>query len=96
MPAGMAYGHTSRLNITPTLLFTYGTHPRGGALGRRQADAGSLTAHHHTKSHVPMAPEGHCDPLARVDFVVPVGRDHRHGARRDELTTRSSCRGLPL
>ena len=43
------------------------------AYGRRQADAGHLTVQQHTESHVPMAPKGHGDPVARVDVAVPVG-----------------------
>jgi hypothetical protein len=48
-------------------------HSRGGALGRRQANVGPLTAQHPTESHVQEAPEGHGDLVARVDVVVPVG-----------------------
>jgi hypothetical protein len=45
-------------------------HPRGGALGRRHADPGPLTAQHLNESHVPLAPEGHGDPLAISRVLV--------------------------
>jgi hypothetical protein len=66
-------------------------HPRGGALGRRQADVGPFTAQQHTESHVPMAPGGHGDPVARVDIVVPVGPLEALPLERPRLVAEPFC-----